>query len=848
MLAFFFGVIMKIIKISAYLDKVRKLQIEDPLLLLTTYLDDNYFKLIDWNKTKDQNSLLTEINNAINKMSSNINEDWKKILFSPEIKHNFHQSVPFIYIVLTTISNKTKNIDDVVLEQLYEKLKTQKELSSKKILKIYEDIYAKKEKGISTTEDLDFDFILKGYTGWLLIPGKITPDTVKYQEDARNLSDSFENYKNRELLLKHVSCGTGWCTGQGMEKEYLPRGDFWKYMINGKAKASIRFDDDQIAEMQGLNNNNTNAYIYADAYIALAQKYPQLGIQNVTQGYGLSYNKLLEGKEKVKYYSQASVEEIVNNINEAFYYLTDSVIERYKNNELFNNAIINVFLSLQQNDFLSNINRFSYLKKNDRIRRAAKIIGDRSSDNLEQIIELNQLFDNELYNKEEMNAKEEVFVQEWEDTLKKRIFDYIYVPDWIIEKYPERIEKYKEAYLGALENRLKTNIYYYVHIPNWIKERYSDRIVRKYEEDYIQHLENDSKKEPLFYENIPKWVKEKYPERMEKYEEAYVKKWENDLKINPSFYFYVPDGVRQKYQERMHEAYAQGWENYLETNPNYYNNIPDWIKENYPERMIKYEEAYIQYLENGLKEKRYDYRYVPKWVKEKYPERIGKYDPNKKLSSKNTNWYKKHSTIIKISSLIFPTEYIYDSFLIGKFINLDLVENYQKEEIKEHINLIKKTVILVFLKLMRAQIEKYLTKSDRHIDKYKKYLEENYRNATASMLKDMFNIMTTRSLRARQENPDYFYNSNWGKIASVIEEIENTNDTMNIIQLLTNQNGLFNLVHNTGTPVVDKLENGSNLLNALEECHTSRNPKELLNKSSYNIREIILEEIRRMGF
>jgi len=560
MLAFFFGVIMKIIKISAYLDKVRKLQIEDPLLLLTTYLDDNYFKLIDWNKTKDQNSLLTEINNAINKMSSNINEDWKKILFSPEIKHNFHQSVPFIYIVLTTISNKTKNIDDVVLEQLYEKLKTQKELSSKKILKIYEDIYAKKEKGISTTEDLDFDFILKGYTGWLLIPGKITPDTVKYQEDARNLSTSFENYNNREMLLRHVSCGTGWCTGQGMENEYLPRGDFWKYMVNGKAKASIRFDDDQIAEMQGLNNNNTNAYIYADAYMALAQKYPELGIQNVEdRNYGLTYGKLLEGKEKVKYYSQAPIEEIIKNINEAFYYLTDSVIEQNKNNELFNNAIIDIFTKIGSNEFISNINRFSYLKKNDKIRERAKVIGDSFAD-YEKMLELNQLFDNELYNKEEIELEEEIYIIGIEELLRTRV--------------PQ-------------------------------------------------------------YEEIPDWVKEKYPERMEK---AHIQGWENLLKTNPFWYLKIPDQIKEKYAERLEEAHIKGWKDLLERHPSWYLKIPDWVKEKYS----TLKEVYLSAWESQLKRNLVFYDSVPNWAKQKYPEIFDKYNPNKQLSSKNMNWYKKY--------------------------------------------------------------------------------------------------------------------------------------------------------------------------------------------------------------
>ena len=79
---------------SGYLDKIKRFRIENPLLIQCIYLDEN-LKNIDWNRIRNQDDLINELKRIVSNFS--INEEWSKVLLSPEIRRNFHQSIPFIY-------------------------------------------------------------------------------------------------------------------------------------------------------------------------------------------------------------------------------------------------------------------------------------------------------------------------------------------------------------------------------------------------------------------------------------------------------------------------------------------------------------------------------------------------------------------------------------------------------------------------------------------------------------------------------------------------------------------------------------------------------------------------------
>jgi len=75
---------------------------------------------------------------------------------------------------------------------------------------------------------------------WIMIPSKV--------------NDS-ENFDSNVKKLKALS-NNNWCTANYMAKSYLSTGDFWLYLLPNSEKASvaIRFDGDEIAEIQGKRN------------------------------------------------------------------------------------------------------------------------------------------------------------------------------------------------------------------------------------------------------------------------------------------------------------------------------------------------------------------------------------------------------------------------------------------------------------------------------------------------------------------------------------------------------------------------------------------------------------------
>lgn len=93
------------------------------------------------------------------------------------------------------------------------------------------------------TESLNAKQVLETSEGrrWIKIP-----KTAKSHKDFT---------KNTELM-KALSCST-WCTSQGLEKSYLPKGDFYVLQDKGITRAAIRMEDNDVAEMQGPANDGT---------------------------------------------------------------------------------------------------------------------------------------------------------------------------------------------------------------------------------------------------------------------------------------------------------------------------------------------------------------------------------------------------------------------------------------------------------------------------------------------------------------------------------------------------------------------------------------------------------------
>ena len=64
--------------------------------------------------------------------------------------------------------------------------------------------------------------------------------------------DNFKQNVEKLQMLSHKS----WCTKSNAAEPYLEKGDFHVYLENGQPKIGIRFDEDNIAEIQGEKNNS----------------------------------------------------------------------------------------------------------------------------------------------------------------------------------------------------------------------------------------------------------------------------------------------------------------------------------------------------------------------------------------------------------------------------------------------------------------------------------------------------------------------------------------------------------------------------------------------------------------
>jgi hypothetical protein len=78
-------------------------------------------------------------------------------------------------------------------------------------------------------------------TGWRKIP----------QTDRNN-----PKFDERVAAVQSLSC-TGWCTRSTMAAPYIQKGDFWVYVDDKKPQVAIRFEGDEVQEIQGPQNDRS---------------------------------------------------------------------------------------------------------------------------------------------------------------------------------------------------------------------------------------------------------------------------------------------------------------------------------------------------------------------------------------------------------------------------------------------------------------------------------------------------------------------------------------------------------------------------------------------------------------
>ena len=89
---------------------------------------------------------------------------------------------------------------------------------------------------------------------------------VKIPRTAKEHPDFTQNAGR----VRSLSAST-WCTSRGMETTYIQKGDFWIYQEDGTTQLALRFDGDNVAEIQGRMNNGKIPVEYVDQVTQLQE-------------------------------------------------------------------------------------------------------------------------------------------------------------------------------------------------------------------------------------------------------------------------------------------------------------------------------------------------------------------------------------------------------------------------------------------------------------------------------------------------------------------------------------------------------------------------------------------------
>lgn len=323
---------MKIYRVAASKDKVQRFNITDPFLI---FFIQKYENLIPWDKVKSSeditahisSTLLPDLQSKIDPASAS-NHYLKEIDLEAEYQQNpgdpqvqqawaiyqqnpetanatilnsingqkqrifeswwnyvtkgndvYAQTPAFAYTILKSIFDKSKAnnksstmpLNEMAVAALYGKIQNEGGQTQFRIDKQYA-----KEVSIANQQSTEVVPRTKSKdgNGWIRLPSQ--------QNDPSNFLANVDK-------LVGYSVPNGWCTGSGMATPYLSKGDFYLYIVDGKAEVAIRMDRDQLAEIQG--ERNKAPFAYTDEIEEF------LKAKNINPSEDYHYQELMEAKK-----------------------------------------------------------------------------------------------------------------------------------------------------------------------------------------------------------------------------------------------------------------------------------------------------------------------------------------------------------------------------------------------------------------------------------------------------------------------------------------------------------------------------------------------------------------------
>ena len=209
----------------------------------------------NWCQDKLDSEYLSKID-KICKSEDMLAQMQKKVILEEWINHleaedsTFTPAIKLIILssITSNLNYKTKylppsldkNIAAYTLSQTEKKLKKDKSYTFN-----FDKLYRNNlfTQSIGENEELS-----KSRTGWAIIPSK--------KHDSKNFEQNVEKLK----ILSH----NNWCTKSYNAELCLTDGDFHVYFEDGKPKLGIRFDYNEVQEIQGEKNNSKIPVEYID--------------------------------------------------------------------------------------------------------------------------------------------------------------------------------------------------------------------------------------------------------------------------------------------------------------------------------------------------------------------------------------------------------------------------------------------------------------------------------------------------------------------------------------------------------------------------------------------------------
>ena len=174
--------------------------------------------------------------------------DWINYIVKENDGYNYAIKLFILSSIIKNLSEDTNHLPPILdkrkvtdtIQEITERLKTDKGFEPN-----FDKTYRKNltQTVLETEKNLDTNL-----NGWIIIPSK------------SNAPEHFEENVKKLQTLSHDS----WCTKTYNAEPYLAKGDFHIYMENGKPKLGVRFDGEEIQEIQGKLNNSKIPLAYLD--------------------------------------------------------------------------------------------------------------------------------------------------------------------------------------------------------------------------------------------------------------------------------------------------------------------------------------------------------------------------------------------------------------------------------------------------------------------------------------------------------------------------------------------------------------------------------------------------------